>query len=145
MSMLKNLFKLFSTFLIVFVLFLGILPVTTNATTQYAQLTPSSDAICGGPCPLIDGSFDFTQQGLVNFILSFARFLTFIGVALAVLFMVFAGVQYIFGKSEDAKQNIISTLIGLVIIIVAYTFVVIVSSLLQSNVLGDFLGGSGNF
>jgi amino acid transporter len=137
--------KLFSILVLACTLILAFLPISLNAATQYAQLAPGRDVICGGPCPLVDGEFDFNREGLVDFILSFARFLTFIGVALAVLFMVFAGVQYIFGKSEDAKSNIISTLIGLVIIIVAYTFVVIVTSLLQSNALGEVIGGSGNF
>lgn len=130
----------FSLFLMLLAAF-GTLPVSAQTT---AQLTPSRDIICGGPCPLFDGNFRFDRDGLALFLLAFARFLTFIGVGLAVLFLVFAGLQYIFGKEEEAKKNIVTTLIGLVIIIVAYTFVTVLAQFLQGNALGSALS-SGSF
>jgi hypothetical protein len=117
---------------------------TTANLQPSAQLAPSGDVICGGPCPLFDGDFDFDRDSIAVFLIAFSQFLTFVGVALAVIFLVFAGIQYIFGKEEEAKKNIITTVIGLVIIIVAYTFVFILANFLQSNALGDAIGG-GNF
>jgi hypothetical protein len=137
--------------LLVFVLLfasLALVPADAQTVTPNlqptAQLTPSGDTICGGPCPLFDGDFEFDRDSIAIFLIAFSQFLTFVGVALAVVFLVFAGIQYIFGREEDAKKNIITTLIGLVIIIVAYTFVFILANFLQSNALGEAVGG-GNF
>ncbi len=140
---LKNIFFTIVNFVLILSLISNIFIPTVFA--QNTNLTPTKDAICGGPCPLVDEEFIFDREQLLIFILSIARFLTFIGVGLAVLYMVFAGVQFIIGQKDKAKNNIITTLIGLVIIIVAYTAVNIIVSLLQSNTLGTVLSGSNNF
>jgi amino acid permease len=76
-------------------------------------------------------------------VIFFARFLTYIGVGLAVLFFVIAGIQYIIGRGEEGKNNLITTFIGLIVIILAYTAVNIIVQLLQSGSLGNIFNGSG--
>ncbi len=137
-SITKNLLKIV-IFGLLFAVFLS--PISANAQS----LTPSKDQICGGPCPLIDTEFDGDSDSLFSFVIFFARFLTYIGVGLAVLFFVIAGIQYIVGKSEEGKNNLITTFIGLIVIILAYTAVNIIVQLLQNGSLGDILGGSDGF
>lgn len=137
-SITKNLLKIV-IFGLLFAVFLS--PVSVNAQS----LTPSKDQICGGPCPLIDTEFQGDSDNLFNFVIFFARFLTYIGVGLAVLFFVIAGIQYIVGKSEEGKNNLITTFIGLIVIILAYTAVNIIVQLLQNGSLGDIIGGQDGF
>ena len=144
--MIKKLFEISGIFLLVLNLVFLSLPINVFAATN-SQIAPSKSVICGGPCPLIDTEFKADKDSVLAFIVSFARLITFIGVGLAVLFLVWSGVQFIIGRGEDAKKNLISTIIGLVVIIVAYTVVSLIVGLLQGNALGDVLnsGSSGNF
>jgi hypothetical protein len=116
---------------IIFNSFFLTLPVNAQS------LVPSKSEICGGPCPLFDSDFTFDSEGIVTFLLFFARFLTYIGVGLAVLFLVIAGLQFITGNGDAAAINIKTTLIGLVVIIVAYTFVSLLTTLLVNGDFGD--------
>lgn len=134
----RNLLKV-GIFGMLFMVF--IMPISVHAQSS---LTPSKDQICGGPCPLVDAEFNGDSDSLFSFVISFARFLTYIGVGLAVLFFVIAGIQYIIGRSEEGKSNLITTFIGLIVIILAYTAVNIIVQLLQNGSLGDIFNGSGN-
>lgn len=141
--MIKKLLEILGAVLVILnLVFLG-LPVNTYAATT-SRIAPSRSVICGGPCPLVDTDFKADKDSVLAFIVSFARFITFIGVGLAVLFLVWSGIQFIIGRGEDAKKNLISTIIGLVVIIVAYTVVSIIVGLLQGNALGDVLNSSSN-
>ncbi len=103
-----------------------------------AQNLPGSEMICGGPCPLIGGdNFEFDREGIFRFIIIIARLLTFIGVGLAVLFFVWGGIQFIIGKDEEAKKAIFNAIIGLVIIILAYTVVVLIINLSTGTIISD--------
>lgn len=123
----------FGLFFILIASFLA--PISVLAQTTPNRYVPSKSQICGGSCPLIDSDFNPTSEGVFRFIIFFARFLTYVGVGLAVLFFVFAGLQFIVGQSENAKQNLITTFIGLIVIIVAYTVVNIIAQTLAD---GDF-------
>jgi Type IV secretion system pilin len=117
-------------------LLLLLLPVSVSA--QSTNLVPSKQVICGGSCPLIDGDFNPSRDGIANFIISIARFLTYVGGALTVLFLVYGGLLILTdlggGKRAEAGWNCIKTsIIGLVIIIVAYTAV---------SFIGSFLNGA---
>jgi hypothetical protein len=129
--------------LVLLILIFGFVGFFNNFNVQAANnLTPTRELICGGSCPLFDTDFVFTAENLARFIVSIARFLTFAGVFLAVFFLVFAGIQFIIGKEDEAKENIRTTLIGLVIIIIAYTIVSLIVSLLQGNFLGQAINGN---
>lgn len=118
-----------------------------NSTPAFAQsLVPTGSAICGGDCPVTGSqSFEGTNQNsLVNILVNIARFLTYIGVGLSVLFMVWGGIRYITSNGNEetagnAKQILINATIGLVVSIVAFTIVNILASLLQGNVAGDII------
>jgi len=109
--------------------------VPLPVSAQISEILPTSDMICGGPCPLIDGDFEFDQEGLFRFIISISTFLTFLGIGLSVIIIVWSGLKYIIGKDEDARKGIYSALIGLVIIILAYTAVNLVVQALQGNLV----------
>jgi hypothetical protein len=121
---------IFTLFLAIFsfVSFFSFYPLQGNA--QGLGL-PGEDVICGGPCPLISGDFRFDRNGIVRFLIAISRFLTIVGVGLAVLFLVWSGVLYITGKDEDAKKGILNAIIGLLIIILAYTLVTVLINILS--------------
>jgi hypothetical protein len=134
--MFLKLLKIFSLSCLSLILVTSIFaPVLVSAQSSGNRYVPSKSQICGGACPVIDSEFVPTSDGIFRFIIFFARFLTYVGVALAVLFFVFAGLQFIVGQSENAKQNLITTFIGLIVIIVAYTIVNIIAQTLAN---GDF-------
>lgn len=141
MRLLKRLWGLVVAFV---ALILIVLPIFVTAQTPGRRWIPSSQTICGGPCPLIDTEFQFNATSIANFIISIARFITFITGALAVLFIVFAGLLIVTdggdGKRSGQGWKIIrSSLIGLVIVILAYTLVSFVGNLIQGNLLGEIV------
>jgi hypothetical protein len=127
MKVLQNIF----TFLLIAFAFIPILGFSQSS------FIPTKQAICGGSCPVIDSNFSFTKESITNFILSLARFLTYIGGALAVLFIVYGGFLILtdFGDSKRSAAGwscIQSSIIGLLIIILAYTAVAFISSVLTN-------------
>lgn len=119
-----------------------------NSTPAFAQdsLVPSGSAICGGDCPVTgDQTFEGTDENsLVAILVNVARFLTYVGVGLSVLFMVWGGIRYITSNGNEdtasnAKQILINATIGLVVSIVAFTIVNIAASLLQGNIAGGII------
>jgi ABC-type multidrug transport system permease subunit len=84
-------------------------------------LIPSRQIICGGKCPFFDGNFNFTsKQEITNFVITFARFLTYLAVPIAIVMIIYSGFRIIFGLAEP--KALINIIIGLAIIILAYTF-----------------------
>ena len=71
-----------------------------------ASEIPGKDIICGGACPLFDSEFEFTRDNIVVFIISFAQFLTFVGVGLTVLMIVWGGIRFIVGQGEQGQTTI---------------------------------------
>jgi|GEM_PF-7056304 len=129
------------TLLIAFTILAISILLPINAFAQSTnRVVPTKDQICGGSCPLIDSDFVPTSEGVFRFIIFFARFLTYVGVGLVVLFFVFAGLQFIVGQSENAKQNLITTFIGLIVIIVAYTIVNFIAQTLANGDFSSILG-----
>ncbi|MEM1312121.1 MAG: hypothetical protein AAGF07_01520 [Patescibacteria group bacterium] len=141
----NGLIKFFLRLLALSTLLILLLPVVVEAqSVQNTNFIPSSEIICGGSCPLIDGDFNPTADSIANFILSLARFLTFVGGALTVLFIVYGGLLVMtdFGGGERSKAgwNCIKTsIVGLVIIIVAYTVVAFIGSFLTGSNFGDII------
>lgn len=114
-----------------------------NPTPAFAQsdLVPETSQICqGGSCP-VTGDADFsgtTRLGLLKVIIDISRFLTFFGVGLSVLFMVWGGIRYITSNGNEevatnAKQILINATIGLIVSIVAFTLVNIVAGIVSGT------------
>jgi Type IV secretion system pilin len=136
MSFIKKLFS----FAMLSVLALSALSSFVSAPIAYAQLTPSANKLCGGTnCPVVNpGNVQGGKDGIVGLIISAAQLLTFIFAAVAVLFLVWGGVQYVTsggddGRVKNAKNTILYAIIGLVITIVAYAIVGVISNLLTTG------------
>lgn len=127
------------------IIFISII-TSLNSVSAFAQssnsrdLVPGKDTLCGGKCPLVDTDFVFTKENIANFILSIARFLTYISAALAVLFIVYGALLIVVDDGSGTRSNkgwktIRSSIIGLILVIVAYTVVYFIGNFVQSNVL----------
>lgn len=117
-----------------------------SVLAQNNPLVPDREALCDGPCP-VTGATDVgtvNQNRLVEIIINVARFLTFVGVGLSVLFMVWGGIRFITAGGADGstegKNTLRNATIGLVVSIVAFTVVNILASILSGNVAGSLLG-----
>jgi Type IV secretion system pilin len=120
---------------------------TTNGTTGGASgLTPN---VCpNNQCPVINNAANLKiadKTAVSNFILSIARFFTFIAAAIAVLFIVYGGYLYIADGGDDkraatGKKVLINALIGLAVAILAYTIVTFIGSTLEGNLVGSIVG-----
>ena len=139
--------KIFAT-----VFSLGLLVLTFSTllvVPSYAQTStiPSNAQLCGtSGCPLVSDPTQVKgdQNRLAGFIIGIARFLTFVGAAVATLALVYGGILYVTdngdGKgAEKGKTILINSVIGLVVVIVAYTIVGVVGNLVQGNLAGQFL------
>lgn len=117
-----------------------------TGTSGQEPIVPSQSQICGGDaCPVLDvGNVKFaTKEDFADFIIRIAQFLTYIGVALAVLFLVIGGIQFMLGKSEVGWKTINTTLIGVVVIIISYTAVALITQFLTGDLLGQTITGTG--
>jgi TrbC/VIRB2 pilin len=84
-------------------------------------LIPSRQIICGGRCPFFDGNFNFTsRQEIATFIISFARFLTYLAVPVAIIMIIYSAFRLLVGGLDNFKP-FLNIVIGLAIIILAYT------------------------
>ncbi len=84
-------------------------------SNDFASLPPATipKAICGATDDLIVCAGKWAATIL--------RYLIFAAVAFAVIFIAFAGVEYIIlGKGDNAKKRIIAAVVGLVIAFIAY-------------------------
>jgi hypothetical protein len=111
------------------------IPTLVHAEVTSIDVCKESGACLEGTSGL--GSSDVNGNTVVTVLIKIAQFLTFVGAGIAVLFIVWGGIQMITSSGDDTKyKNGIKTLqyaiIGLVLTIVAYTIVGIVASLVQS-------------
>jgi hypothetical protein len=110
------------------------IPTLVHGEISTINVCDASKACLKGTDSLSSGT---DGNSVVKFLISIARFLTYIGVAIAVLFSVWGGIQIITASGDDSKykgglKTLQYAIIGLVITIVAYTIVAIVSSLVQT-------------
>jgi TrbC/VIRB2 pilin len=100
------------------------------------NLTPTKNIICGGRCPFIDSAFNFTSRDdIATFIIGFARFLTYLAVPIAIIMIIYNGILMIFGAAGDKPwQPILNVIIGLAIVILAYTFTAGFSDILSTGI-----------
>jgi hypothetical protein len=134
--------KTFLSVLTFGLLFVSLFGVIITVPT-FAQAVPSSSTLCNSSCPVIATPPTTTNRNdLAAFILNVARFITFLGGAVAVLFLVYGGILYITdnGSGDSAKKGkaiLISAVTGLVVVIVAYTAVGLISGLVQGNLFAS--------
>jgi hypothetical protein len=97
-----------------------------------------------GGCPVLgDETIDpnSVNEGTVaNFILGIASFITYIVIALAVLFLVYGGFLFVTDsgdgkRAENGKKILFNALIGLVLAIVAFTIVSVISNLVAGDLV----------
>ena len=100
------------------------------------QLTPTKNLICGGKCPFLDSTFRFNnREEIVGFIIAFAKFFTYLAVPIAIVMIIFSGFKLLFGLGGDKPlQPFINIIIGLTIVILAYTFTAGFSDFLSNGV-----------
>jgi hypothetical protein len=138
----------FIKFLSFFGLLLALVSIPFASTPVFAQISvPNASALCkGSTCPGGIGDSQAQQfngkDGIVAFISRIAQFLTFIAAAVAVLYMVWGGYNFITANGDDdkvkkGKDTLIYASVGLVVTIVAYTIVLVVSNVAN----GQFLSG----
>jgi Type IV secretion system pilin len=120
---------------------------TAGSVGGTSGLTPN---VCpNNQCPVFNnagagGSGLADKNAVSNFILSIAKFFTFIAAAIAVLFIVYGGYLYIADGGDDkrattGKKVLINALIGLAVAILAYTIVTFIGSTLQGNLVGSIV------
>jgi Type IV secretion system pilin len=140
-----NIFQLFLKRLVIAV---SLLALTTLAMPlpAFAQAElPSVDTLCGdNGCALgyVPGN-SYSKEELANFIVNISQFLTYIIAALVVLAIVIGGFLFVIdggsGKRADAgKKIIVNSIIGLILAALSATIVVVVSGVLQGDLLSGF-------
>lgn len=116
-------------------------------TIKFAQVTSpvpapqdTTTGTCGDQCNLIDPSTFRGTTGIVSLLLTLANFAIYIAGALAVVFLVYGGLRLIInpsGSSDNAKAArtiIFNAILGLIIVLVSYTIVTLVSTLVQGSI-----------
>ncbi len=119
------------------------------ATPTFAQL--ELPKTCVGNCPLIADPQGALGGGdlrgtIANFILGAARILTFLAVAVAIVYMIWGGYRWMDvndPKGAETGQKIVTNAsIGLAVTILAYTVVGLIAGALQGDLTAAFGGGS---
>jgi hypothetical protein len=110
---------------------------------------PTANELCGGTsCPLIADPDGFVGDGdlrtsITSIILTVAQFLTYIAVAVAIIYIVWGGYKWMDvndPKGAETGQKIVTNAaIGLAVAILAATLVGLLANFLQ----GDISGGGG--
>ena len=115
---------------------------------------PVAKDTCGGACPLIGDPGAVAGQGqdlkkvISDFILGAAKILTFIAVAVSILYMIWGGYTWMDVNNPDGakkgQQIVTNAAIGLAISILAYTIVGLLTGFLTGDVGSAFgVGGTG--
>lgn len=138
--MLKKIINVFTLAVMSLTMLAGMLQ-TAPSVEVGATLTPGRETLCpDGNCPLTGATnVDASRGGIVDIILRAARFLIFIGAAVAVIFMVYGGFLYMTAeasdRSEGGRKTLINATIGLVVSIVAVTIVNFIAGFVQGDLL----------
>jgi Type IV secretion system pilin len=114
----------------------GFLDVTASGLTS--KVCPTADGCPGISNPeAIFGGTDDPKQKIADFLLGVAKFLTFIAVSVAVIFMVWGGYQWMNVTdpkgAEAGKTTVTNAAIGLAVAILAYTIVALLAGGLTGN------------
>jgi len=88
-----------------------------------------------------DGSITAKHWDLGTLVTTFIQWATILGGIAALAFLIYAGIKYISssgdpGKVEEAQKQIVSAIIGLAIIILAYSIVSLVLGLFGESLTG---------
>jgi hypothetical protein len=143
MSLLQKIFSVFSFSVLALSMFLSFVSIPSLAVEiPNACPTKGGCAVFKDPQNAVKNS---DQGTIAGFIIYIAGMLTFVGVALAVLFMVYGGILFVTddgsgSNAEKGKKILVQASIGLVVIIVAYTIVALISGFLQGNIFSGFTG-----
>jgi type IV secretory pathway VirB2 component (pilin) len=107
-----------------------------SAPTTNRPLVPGKNIICSGKCPLFDpSSFQVnSREDIVRFIINIAKILTYIAVPIAVIMIIYTGITAIFGIEKNPLAAIVRILIGLAVVILAYTLTSGFSDVLTGSV-----------
>lgn len=112
---------------------------------------PTADQLCQGTCPLVANPDEFAGNGdlretITALLLTVAQFLTYIAVAVAIIFIIYGGYQWMNVNNPESaatgQKTVTNAAIGLAIAILAATVVSLLSSFLQGDVTGT---GGGSF
>jgi Type IV secretion system pilin len=155
MSIFNNLKKLILPLSILATLVVGVVAVTNFGNVDVFASTLTAPTCPEGGCPgigdpgAIFSGTDDPKTTISKFILGVAQFLTFISVAVAVIFIVYGGYQWMNVSdpkgAEAGKSTVTNAAIGLAIAILAYTIVGLLAGGLQGNWGAAFnvAGGTG--
>lgn len=119
-----------------------------NSVPVSAATLPDATKLCGtdGKCAGVGDATKIKtdRAGVVGYIVSAAQWLTYIIVGIAVIFLVYGGFRYMTSSDggTDAKKIITSSLIGLVVAIVAATIVTVISQIVNGDFFGTVLGNT---
>ncbi|MEK7616401.1 MAG: TrbC/VirB2 family protein [Patescibacteria group bacterium] len=110
-------------------------PAVLVALILFSPLTAFAAPNTNGVGPIEGGAL--TKEDLINVVESVVTWLIFIGIAIAVLYIVIAGFQYLFAggdseKAGKARTHLWNGLIGLLIIVGAFIIVKTVVGLVES-------------
>jgi TrbC/VIRB2 pilin len=107
------------------------------APTRQSPIAPSKNVICGGRCPLFDpSSFRInSREDIVTFVINVAKLLSYIAVPIAVIMIIYTGITAIFQIEKNPLAAIVRILIGLAIVILAYTLTAGFSDVLTNTSL----------
>lgn len=114
-----------------------------SALPTFAQSgdIPIRTNYCGSQgCPIFGDVSDIQgQEGIASIILRIANFLIYLAGAVAVVFIIVGGYYMIVNPSGDSKKLetgrkiLTGAIVGLILVLVAYTIVTLVSTLVTSD------------
>jgi hypothetical protein len=142
-------FVMFSTMAFGLVGTTGVTNIIGNSSLTVSAIeVPTGLEICGGDCPIVKNptvSGDKTLQKTISeIVIKAAQFLTFIGVSISIVYMVWGGYKWMDvndPKGAETGQKIVTNAaIGLVVIILAYTIVGLITTTLQTDI--NLFGGN---
>ena len=125
---------------------------TMTVNVNAALDLPKASDTCKGACPLIadpsavGGEGSDLKKVISDFILGAARILTFVAVAVSILYMIWGGYTWMDVNNPDGakkgQQIVTNSAIGLAIAILAYTIVGLLTGFLTGNI-GEAFGVGG--
>jgi len=142
----KSIKKFITSLMLVFVMMTSVIGGYSLAGALPVDAQVRIPDTCEGDCPLIGTNVptNVNENTIVDFILGVAQFVTFIVIALAVLFLVYGGFLFVTDsgdgkRAENGKKILFNAIIGLVLAIVAFTIVRVISEVVAGDVAGQFI------